>query len=601
MAEIRVPTLQRIQPSAAMPQNDRINVNVQSQANNILKTTNAIGGLIGGVDEIYTASEDAKIETISNENELEYSSWKENELQKLRSYEGDPTDAYAQFDIDENEKRKEILGKLENASERVKGHVQSRLDKSIDSQRNGVLKQRGLQQETYENNVFESTVELKRNNMPVVAGYIKKDDPASFSDFDNQISDMRTLVAKRGIKRGTSYVVEPGAKYDHKFVSEEGEEVFVKMSDIDKQKLAKESSQGVVSSIEVLLANGSTEEAKNIHNIYKGYIDAKSAATLSRKFETQDVKNKAFEIAGSLEGLSFEQQKKELAKVEDYKVKSEVLKIVNTNENRIEQLTKRQQDQNYEALDKVITERQRSKNPYYGLADLENDPKYKLMFDKASAKQQRALEELIISPKEDDPDAEQKVQETLSGQNPDIPLTSLTPAKFRELTVGLKASTKSRYTTIFNSLSVETASEKRATYKRADQLLYGHLLSQKFIKGDGKASDKIKLVQARNKLYDELDRYGTATINEKQLNDFTKSYAESVKKGETFNPPAQPIPQAPKTTAKTEKVKELTPEQEAAQKQYTTKKLMEYKKAEKLKDYPTRTNPDFIKWLKANP
>lgn len=596
MVQVPVPALQKIQSGPALPKNDRINLQVESGANNILKKSEVIGGFVEGVDKIYTEVEDSKIDTLSNDFDNKYSIWKEEKLNKIKSIEGDPTDAYAQFDIDENEYRKELLSNLDGASSRVKSHVTSRLDKTMDNQRVGVLKQRGLQQESYDNKVFESSVKLKRTSMPVTAGYIRKDDAESFTPFEQNIDDIKTLVAKRGLKNGTVTVLDPDSdKFSHQYTDGDGNIVKVNMTPIAKQRLAQELNQGVVSSIDVLLSSGYDEEARILQDRYKGFIDPKSAATLANKFKSNDVTNKAHDIAGTIEGLGYEAQKAALSKIEDHKVKTEVLNIINTNAVKMEAMRDRQHQINYEAMYDLVEKKAKSGNPFHTVYELEQSEEYKKLGGKTSPAKREALKKMIEAPDEDDPVALSKVQDVLLGVDPNISIQDLTPGQFNEYLAGLSKTTRGKMQTQYMSLKLDTNAEKRATYRRGEQFLKEQMLRSKIIKKDkfGKLSGKNELIyiEAKTAFIDKLAAYGT-NIDDKQLQEFIKGYATSIVEERPYNPVrTKQTFNEPKTKEKT-----LTPEEEKAAQE---KDLALIKKFKKEKGFFPKTNdPVYLDWKK---
>ena len=185
---VTLPSLQRIQPSKALPANERINLKVNDSASGILNQTQAVAGLAKEGADLYYDIEDSKIQQLSLSAEQEYSAWNTEQLQKLKSYEGDPTDAYVEYDKAAKEKRDAILAARPDLNDRVRSHLTANLDKAVNSQNMAAMKQRGAQQETYDNNNFEEGIKLKKNNLRTSASYIRKDDPGSFMPMDDNIN-----------------------------------------------------------------------------------------------------------------------------------------------------------------------------------------------------------------------------------------------------------------------------------------------------------------------------------------------------------------------------------------------------------------------------
>lgn len=536
---VSVPKLQRIQPSASLPANDRIKMQAPNNASDILNRTGNITKLGEAGADLYYDIEDNKIQQLSNEAEQKYTAWNTEQLQKLKSYQGDPTDAYAAHDIAAKEKYDEILNERPDLNERVKSHLSANLNKAMGAQDLHTIKQRGAQQETYANTVFESQVKLKKDNLGINAGYIKKDDPGSFLPMDQNISEIKTTIAKRGFVTGIAKKLPDDAKsWNHIYQDEDGKMVKVELSDIAKSKAAKELSEGVSSSINSMIAGGYTEEAQAAYERYKPYIDVKMKAHLDTKFKTAGVKAAAFNEIGKVENKSDTEQMTAIENIKDPAIKSEALKIKDTNDARREHIKNRREKANYEVLGNRVLKKMNSDDPFHGEADLENDPVFKATYDRLSVKGKKSVLEMVKAPKETDPKAEAAIQNAFFGNDPDNNIEGMSPTKFAELTVGLNKADKTKYTNMYNKQNIQTAGEERAIVKRAgsmlqDQLLSdGHIARNKYGKIAG--DDEITLINARNKLIDVLDKRGP--MNEKELKDFVKEFSAAEIKGKVFNP-----------------------------------------------------------------
>lgn len=554
MAQVSVPRLNRIEPSQALPKNDRINMNVQDQGARILQQGGMLANIAETADKVYIAAEDNKIEQLSNEAEIEYSSWNAQELQKLKSYQGDPTDAYVEYDTKVQEKRKEILERRPDLGERVRNNMTARLDKAIGTQTIAAYNQRGAQQETYENNIFESTVKLKKDNLPVSAGYIQKDDPSSFLMFDQGMSDIRTTIAKRGLKNGTVELLPDDAQtWSHSYVNEDGKVVKVLETPLAKQRIAKEQSEGVKSSIEVLIAGGRVEEAKMMQEKYKGYIDPASAAKIDNKFKTAGRKDEAYNIVGSMQGKSEDAQLAAIEKIADPELRSEVLKIKDADTRRLEALKERKGKANYDTLANRVLAKMNSNQPYFGIADLENDPLYKQTWDSIPPAKKKAIIEMVDAPKESNSKSEIRVQSLFLGTDQEHQLETMTPEDFAEYTSGLSKADKKKYTGMYMSLRTQSEGERRSMYKQAGKMLQDQFLIDGHIKrnsyGKIAGDDEVTLLKAQNSLIDHLStQYGS--FNEKQLQDFVKEFSAAEIKEKAFNP-ASRIPVKSKSSVKT--------------------------------------------------
>jgi len=542
---VQVPKLNRIQPGAALPQNDRINLQVRDNASIIQGQTRAISGLAETGLDIYQEFEDDKIRSLSNDAELEYSEWSRKRLNELKTYGGDPTDVYAQFETEMDEKYDEIVNKRPEINERVRTHLSSNLRKVKDGQRLQMLNQRGAQQETYDNNLFESTVKLKKDNLAISAGYIRKDDLGSFLPFDENIAEIKTTISQRMMDKGLAEKLPDDAKsWDHFYKDPEGKIVKLKLNDIAKARIASDLSQGVSSSINSMIASGYSDEAKQAYEKYKNYIDPKTQFTLSNRLKITDTKNAAFEEVAKIEGKPESEQMRLIEAIQDPELKSEVLKIKDTNDRRRENIRERRYKANYDILAKNVMNKMNSDTPFYGLADLENDPTYKAVIDGLDAKGQKAIRDMVITPKETDNKAEAKIQDLFFGNDPNNEIETISPETFSTYLAGLSKSDRKKYTNMYNRARTQTAGEERAAYKRANEMLRNQFLVDGLIQKDkfGKISgeDEVKLINAQNKLLDHLEAQKGA-YNEKQMKDFVKEFSAAEVKGKVFNPTARTI------------------------------------------------------------
>jgi len=599
---VEIPRLQRIQGSDGIPSAGRINVQARNSAADISGRTRALASLGNEMGEIYQEAENDKIKNLSYKSEQDYAKWSAGELQRLKSYEGDPTQAYADFEIEAQKKREEILGSTSGMSDRVQRHVRSNFDRNVASQEIQVMKQRGAQQEAYDNNLFESTVALKRNNLAINAGYIRKDDQGSFLPFDNNIADIKTTVTKRAIDKGLAQVLPEDAKeWSHIYENEDGKMVKVNLSDITKQRVAQELSSGVSASINSMLAAGYKEEAKAAYDRYNGYIDPKTQLTLSNKFKTADVKDSAYKEISKLRGKSEDDQLKYINNIQDSELRSEVLKIKDTDDNRLQNLRTRKENANYNTLATRVMERMNSNNPYYGMADLESDPIYREVWDNMSVKGKKAVMEMVQQPKETNPASEMRVQNLFFGLDTENQVETVTPEKFAEMLTGLNSSDRKKYMGMYERLRTQSEGEQRAMYKQAGDMLRNQLLIDEHIVRDkfGKISgkDEITLLKAQNNLIDHLSsQYGS--FNSKQLKDFVTEFSAAEIKRKTFVPrDRRPVTT---TTARIngQANSELSP-LEGLNRTQVVRFMRQYQAAAGLDEAPPTTNEAFLEYVRT--
>lgn len=585
---VQVPKLQRLAPSATLPANSRISVQARDTASDITGRTNAVAAVASEGLDIYQEYENDKITQLSQEAEIEYKTWNDQELRKLKSFEGDPTDAYAEYEKIAVEKYDEIINKRPDLNTRVKDHLSANLSKVARSERVQVLNQRGMQQETYASNLYESTVKLKKDNLGTTAGYIRKGDPSSFTEMDNNINDIVSTISTRSLDKGLATKTEDGK---------------VVLGDIAKQRVAKELSEGVSASLKSMLASGYSEDAQYAYEKYSVYLDPKAKTDLQTKFRTVGIKQTAFDEIGKIEGKSESEQIRAIEAIQDPEVKSEALKIKDTNDRRRENIKKRKEDTNFDYLGSHVLARMNSSNPFNGPAELENDPKFKAAYDNLDVQGKKAIMEMVTTPKETNTQAEIKMQNLIFGENTDVDIASLTPTQFSKYTVGLSNSDKKKYTNMYNKIKNPTDGAERASYKAAGAILQeqfiidGHIEKNKFGKISG--DDEITYLAAKNRMIDAMDKEGPKTP--KELREFVQRFSAEEIKGKVYNPqPKKPFNAPGPSTPTASPVTPVSPKNQ--QIVLSPKDLLKYQKAFK-KQYGTfgvTSDPKFMTFVQNN-
>ena len=598
---VNIPRLNRIQPSDTLPSNDRIKGQAQDQSRNILNQTNQIAALGERGIQINKAYEDEKIDNLSSEANQAYAEWSAQKLGKLKAFKGDPTDAYAQYDLDEKEFFDKLMNDKPDLNERVRRGVTSNLAKSQNANRIRVLKQRGYQKEVYENNLFESDVKLKKNDLSVSAGYIKKGDRTSTIEFNQGLSDIKTLIAKRGLKNGTATVVD-GDKFDHSYRSPDGELVKVSYSPMAKERAFKDLNEGVVGAVDVLISSDKPDLARDMMKDYASFIDNKSKAKFEKRLKTTEDKSSARDFLASIRNRSEDDQLKAIDNLKDGEVRSEALKIKQLDTSRRNALRKNQQDRNFEAVDGVIEEL-RASGQLYTEKSIEDHPKVKAILGKheLSKTQMRAIRESVKSPKFSEDEALNRVTNLFLGNE----IHKLTPAQLTEAMVGLKEGDKSKFRNKYLSRRSESkggAEKTSQIYNRAKTLLTDKMYDSKLIQNvDGFLSDDDfnKLKTAKVELLEYLDftelgdKPSIVKINE-HLDDFIKtrksqSIFDKVGFGNWF-----------KSEAPVKKSKRKRDRTNPLEGEDTFEWQRRYKKDRGSARPPKANDPDFLNYVREN-
>lgn len=547
MIMVQIPRLQQAQSVQQAPKTERLRIKAPNQAQNILNRTQSIASLGEQAANMYQQYENDKITQLSQEAQHEYKAWHNERLTKLRTYEGDPTEAYANFEQEEVEKYTEILNKKEGLSERTKRHLTANLDKTRDVGELQMLKQRGAQEETYANNLFETSVKSQKDNLSVSAGYIRKEDDGSFLPFDQGLSDIKTTIAKRQIKYGGAKILPSDAKtWSHIYRDEDGEIVKVSMNNIAKARVAKELSEGVSTSINNLIEGGQKEEAKIMLEKYKGYLDPKTNTKINKKIEKVGKKDEAYNIVREIEAKPKADQITAIEKIKDPEVRGEVLKIKAANDRAIASLRQRQQEANYDRLLKY-TDSMRESGKLNGMSDLENVKGFDTMWEKLSHKQQKAIKQEVENPKTTDTKALVKMQALFLGQDKENKIDTMSDAKFREYLVGLNKDDRKKWQDKFASMKTGSGNIKKQAwlYNQGSKMLLTKLYAKELIdnndynKLEGDDFDKVKV--ANDMLLDYLDSFPEGA-SYKDLSESVDKFIKEQQKAKLFKGYVDPGP-----------------------------------------------------------
>ena len=537
----QIPQLERFKPTQSMPQNDRINIQAQDQGSEILSNTNKIAALGEKAVQMYDMYQADKLDQIATAAEQDFTDWNKQELQKLKSIKGDPTKAWADYDEAVKKKKDEMIASRSDFGEDAVSSVTSRLDKTINQQYVHADMQRGQQQEVYANNLFEANMKMKRDSLAENAGFIQKGDPTSFTMYDQNVADMKTIVAKRGIKQGTVTILPDDAeRADHVFTDDNGKVVKVNYSPIAKQRMAKDLSDGVKSSLDVLISTGRVEEARELQNRYGGVLTAQQRAKIEKSFENAGVKHESHAALDKIRNLPQDKQEAALEKLSP-EVRAKTLELYDAETRRMKNIKERKEKANYELLGDYILKQQSSGNPYLSFSDLENDPNspFAGTWDNMSVKNKQAIKEMIESPKKTDPEAEMRVQRLFLYDEDGQDIAEMSDQDFMQALVGLNEADRKFYTKKFFAERTQSNSERRAMNASAGKILKQQLITDGIIKvkRDGKLSrnDQELLAEAQRNL---IEYIGTqpGMKDDVKIQYFVKQNVSNIIKGKLKSP-----------------------------------------------------------------
>lgn len=594
---VQIPSLQKIQQTDGLAQNPRLNIQAQNSASDIINRVSSINQVAAAGADLYQKVEDGKVKQLSYEAEQEYSMWNTAKLQELKSYQGDPTDAYAQYDIDSKEKLEQIFASRGDLSETVKNRVKANLQRVVDAQNIQALKQRGAQQETYDNNLYESQVKLKRNSMAVNAGYIRKNDPSSYFMLDQTINDIKTTAAERALSKGAGEQVEEGG--DHVYRNDKGEVVRVKLNPVTQQRVASEISLGLKDSISSMISAGYTQEAKEAFERYKPLMDNAAQRTITNKMSQNNFNNEALSEVSKIEALPEDRRDKEIEKIKNPEVKRKTLQYLDDNSRYRENLRRRQIQKNYEALSKNADDLLQS-GQIVTLSQFEQTEQYKAMWDKLDDKTRKAITQKFNSPNKSSSKALFKVQNAFYNFEEMNKIAGMSNEEFEaEYLVDLKTSDKAKYNELRLKMMNPSNSEQRASMNFADKMIKKSLMTAKIIT-DSKGKENQKRIAEAQKIYlDYQESLNRALTPEETIKLSNQIASDVIRTKSTFGfgggnfKEFKPIP-APVNNP----VKKSTGEFKFESDSQRRELMKEYRKEKNVKGFVSSNDPQFKEWLR---
>lgn len=461
---IRLPKIQPI-ASAAPARNPRINVNVKSQAGAILKKTQGISSLAKDVGDAVVSYEDDKINQISNDLGKQYKAWDNQQLQSLAkiSPEIDPTKAYNDYDIAKSKKHEELIAKYPDLNERVRTNVESNLARTQESYENRGLKQRGLQETVYANNLHVATLKISRENLADDAANVTADGK---SNFDTTLRNISTEIAKNGLSNSTSKRLPDDAKsWDYDYLGSDGKMVKISLTKPAKLKIAQQQGEGIAFAIKSAIDSGQKDQAKIVYEKYGKQLDTKNNNEIIKKFGKVNLRDQSYKLAAEIQTKPRGEQEANLRKITNPELRSKVRANMVAENAQIAKLRdQREQKFGDEYLDRLDALKKAGKANSY--VDLEKDPVLEALGEKTSRKFMKSVEQSYNSAVVDNSEDVVKAQEVILGN-----VSNVSRAKFEEnITSRMKDSTKNSLRRQFMSKKQKPSDSFKTVDKAKDVL-----------------------------------------------------------------------------------------------------------------------------------
>lgn len=460
----QLPRVQRMEPLEPTSVG-RVDVQAPDLATPFARTSQALTGIGETVVDQMRKAEEAKIDLDSNVAAREFEEYAVNLLDGpngVTKRQGDPTQAYEQFDTEIETKRRELLEKYKDANPRLQGAIIRKLEdraSSVRSRRNVAY---GNQYHKYDEDVTASNVKLGQKAAMEAVGLINPTDPRSFDAFDKELLYVRKLREEQALRNGSASQSEDGK---------------ITFDPVSESRLMSDLSDTAYNSIDNALSVSRTDIARVMIGRYGLFVEPSKRAKLEEKMKKEDVRLAAFRETSRLEALPFDVQRVELQKLKkDPEIFAEVTKQLESTQRHLDNLRKDQDEESYNRISKILEKR--NFNTVY---DFENDPLVKKDLDRIQdAHKRKALRERIEQPKKSDQSVKANVYRLMEQGE----FKTMTYGRFAEEVTGLNEEDRKMFETQFRQEKMETASEERSRIHDALVQLERDAIGSKLVRFD---------------------------------------------------------------------------------------------------------------------
>ena len=519
---VQVPRLNRFAPQA--PESvGRIDANIPDTSKGLAMQGAAAEGLLRTVGDGYLRQQKHAADTAATASSVELDQYAHAELENAKRLKGDPTPVYKKFDEDFESKSLDILNKYKDASDITKSSVQEKLQEVKAKFYDRRTTSFSSQASAYEEEVTSSKIKITKNDMMDATAYIDLKDEKSLIPLELKLQELQDDIIKSGIKRGTvdqdadgNYVLTPSVK----------------------ERLAKETSEGLNSAIENLLSTGrgqDVETAKFLAEKYKSRLDSVNAPKLNDKVRKATLEQEALEAYDKVRNLPFEAGMKKLGSIKDLEVRRKAETYLDSYKDKFEQKKSAASKETFNAIGKIILDRQRAGKAFTSVVEMESDPSIKRMIDKADPKQVMALHRMVTKgPEESDATARTEAYKMIFENG----LTGVDPETIAKARVNLNDKDANYLESQWRKANNPTDAEEYRNGKMTAASLQRQLDRLNFIKKNdfGRYDDKNydKLVKAQN---DFLLQEMPPGLTFKEQEAYVEKFATDYAKGEAFKAP----------------------------------------------------------------
>lgn len=303
-----------------------------------------------------------------------------------RSQKGDPVPVYGKLDENVDELYKRLVDDNQNLDNDAKALLVNKLGNARASFNIKKDTSYGSQYENYETNVTNDSVSLLKNELTEATGYINPKEPDSLIPFNNILNQIKSKRVESGIRTGRIQVDEKTGK---------------PILDVGTGlQISKDLSDGIYEAIASLNAQNNPEAAEKVREMYKQYIDPVNMKKAFEGTEKAMIEKKSEDLYLRAIQMGPEKAIATIQKEKDPEVQAKAMQFLDDQQRREENIRQRSSTKNYNQAVKLVQERMNGTNPFVSVAEMERDPKVKMLLPGVTtAEQRKALYAMINAPK----------------------------------------------------------------------------------------------------------------------------------------------------------------------------------------------------------
>lgn len=526
----------------------------------------------------------------ANDYEVKYKT----RLAQLKDFEGDPTEAYAQFDADASTWKQDVMSKYANADSNTQNLIRRRMDQ-VDF-RLGDTKSinQALQKSSWVSKTTDGNVSLLKDSAVDLASTFNAKQPDSYLKFDAAMGEIRQRRIEEGRTNG-SVSVDP----------ETGNERY---SPVLIEKMRKDVGEAVSDTYRTLTFAGKFEEAQHLMDKYGDEMTAAQKTKLLTEHKDQAITNEALKYVSGVSQQYPDDAMAKLNRIPDLQVRNKAIDLFAAQSRHFEQAKSTASKQALDDIGNYIQARAQAGQPILSKEELENDKHFQEISGHfQNPKDYQAAIDMVEAPKHSDEKQKASAYDALiNGQ-----LGQMSYPEFRQAMRGLNQADQNKFETEWKKAQGGGSdNQHRYDYsymgKRLTEEMFAAGLINKNQYGHFEQEDDIKRIKAYDDMMDKMKSFPPGTsIGEKDK--WVREYVGAMAKGEAFkgvqgiapkkfqsSPVASPTPAPGATPAPNPKQVDTRTSIQNLDQNGMLKLMQQYQKIEKV---PWSKDVDMAKWV----